>query len=136
MTRNWAKDTRILLVEDDRVAIHLYSYRLELEGLDVVQVSNGIEAMERLRQQPFSAMVTDLLMPGMSGLQLIRQIRSSGEPWCDLPILVLSASRNEQDQMDAFRAGADDFMSKPVSAAILMERLFRLIKPSRGPAGP
>lgn len=128
MTRTWPNNTRILIVEDDRVASHLYSYRLELEGIEVVQALNGDEALDWLQKSPFQIVVTDLLMPGMGGLQLIRHIRNAPQPWRSIPILVISESRNEHDQMDAFQAGANDYMSKPISSPILMERLYRLLQ--------
>lgn len=127
MMRRWAKDTRILVVEDDRLSAQLYSYRLKLEGLEVVSAQEGLEALGWLGREPFHAVVTDLLMPGMGGLQLIREIRASSEPWNETPILVISSNPNEDEQVASFHAGADDFMGKPISIPVFMERLYRLL---------
>lgn len=127
MTRSWKNDTRILVVEDDPLTTQLYGYRLKLEGLQVITAHDGHEALECLRRESPHAVVTDLLMPGMGGLQLIREIRSSDEPWREIPILVISSSPNEDDQVACFRAGADDFMAKPISIRLFLERLHRLL---------
>jgi len=122
------KDTRILVVEDDHLAAQLYGYRLTLEGLVVVRAHNGLEALECLAGESFHAVVTDLLMPGMGGLQLIREIRGSHESWKGIPILVLSSDPNEADHVACFQSGADDFIPKPVSIPLLLERLHRLVR--------
>lgn len=128
MTRIWPPRTRVLLVEDDRLTANLLQARLEMEGLEVGVALNGLEALGVLEQEPYDLVVTDLLMPAMSGFRLIQEIRQLPRPLGDVPILVISSNRSEQETVACFAAGADDFMSKPIVVSLLMERLWNLLQ--------
>ena len=128
MTRTWPDNTWVLLAEDDALTASLLRSRLQMEGLNVLLAVNGQEALDFLQEQWVNLVVTDLMMPAMNGFRLIQEIRQLPAPQGQLPILVISANQNEQDMVACFSAGADDFMSKPVSIPLLLERLWRLAR--------
>lgn len=132
MTRAWPESTAVLLAEDDRLTANLIRTRLEMEGLTVHCVSNGIEALALLEMTPVDLVVTDLLMPAMNGFRLIQEIRQMPGPQGKVPIFVISVMQTEAEIISCFSAGADYFMSKPLIIPLMLERLWRLFK--RGPA--
>ncbi len=131
MARNWKENTNILVVEDDYLTLQLFRTRLEMEGLHVFSASNGLEALQLISEVPVDAIITDLMMPAMSGFQLLQEIRNFPAPIKDIPIIVISANHNENEMVACFSAGGDDYMTKPISMPLLLERLSRLMERSR-----
>jgi len=128
--RLWPEKTSILVVEDSAATAHLFSARLKMEGIDVLTARNGIEALEILRQGPISLIVTDLMMPGMDGYRLVREIRQLAPPLGMIPVIVVSSNQRESEQLKCFEAGADEYMTKPISLPLLVERIYRLLRRS------
>ena len=110
---------RILLVDEHTVVREGLKRVLEGSGEDwtVVEAASGFQALERLREQPIGLVLTDLSMPGMSGLDLIRRIR--GE-FARVPILVLSMHAEEQYALRSFKSGANGYVTKDSAAAELI----------------
>lgn len=132
MTRNWKENTNILVVEDDYLTLQLFRTRLEMEGLHVFSANNGLSALQLISEVPFDALITDLMMPAMNGFQLIQEIRNFPASIKNIPIIVISANHNENEMIACFGAGADDYMTKPISMPLLIERLWRLMERSTG----
>ena len=130
MSRVWPRPTRVLVVEDDAATALLIQARLEMEGLEVTVASNGADGLALLRQQPFDLVTSDLMMPAMNGFRLVQEIRDLPAPTGQVPILVISSNQNEQDMVRCLAAGADDYMTKPISAQVLVERLWRMLQRS------
>lgn len=126
MSRNWPAGVRILMVEDDAVSAAFLRARLQMEGLEVHTARNGIEALETVGRIRPHLMTTDLMMPGMDGFRLVKEVRDLPDPLGRMPILFISANRNDHDMARCLAAGADDFITKPFSADVLVERLWRL----------
>lgn len=126
MGRHWREGTTILSVEDDLLTAKLIRARLELEGLRVLAASNGLEGLELFKEHQVDLVSTDLMMPAMDGYRLIREIRSMPAPRGEVPILVLSVNRSEEDMVRCLTAGADDYMTKPLSPQVYVEKLWRL----------
>ncbi|MDM7325189.1 MAG: response regulator transcription factor [Thermus sp.] len=114
---------RILLVEDEPLVAHLVRRILERAGYQVDWASSGQAALERLGQ-PYDLLVCDLVMPGVSGLEVIRQARDRG---LTTPILALSASVSENSRHSALEAGAQAFMGKPFEAQALLAQVASLL---------
>lgn len=131
MSRAWPEHTRVLVVEDDLPTARIIQTRLELEGLEVLLARNGLEAMDHIRKEDFQLITTDLMMPGMNGFRLVQEVRELPSPKGRIPILLISSNQNEQDMVRCLAAGADDYMIKPLSAQILVERLWRIFERSR-----
>ncbi|TRX76001.1 response regulator [Pseudomonas mangiferae] len=120
---------KLLVVEDEALLRHHLSTRLGEQGHVVDAVPNAEEALYRAREYHHDLAVVDLGLPGMSGLDLIRQLRSQG---CDFPILILTARGNWQDKVEGLAAGADDYVVKPFQFEELEARLNALLRRSAG----
>lgn len=126
MGRNWREGARVLLVEDNPLTARLIRARLEMEGLQVLEARNGQEGLALLQSQGADLVTTDLMMPAMDGYRLIREIRELPEPLGHVPVLVLSVNSGEEDMVRCLSAGADDYMTKPFSPQVYIEKLWRL----------
>jgi CheY-like chemotaxis protein len=128
MSRIWPENTQVLVVEDDAATARIIQARLEMEGLKVFVAWNGVEGLEILHQQEIDLITTDLMMPAMNGFRLVQEIRDLPPPKGRVPILLISSNQNEQDMVRCLAAGADDYITKPISAQVLMERLWRMLQ--------
>ncbi len=126
MARSWGEGTTVLLVEDNLLTARMIRSRLEMEGLTVLEAHNGLEGLEILRAQRVDLVSTDLMMPAMDGFRLIQEIRDLPPPKGKLPVLVVSSNQNEQDMVRCLAAGADDYITKPISPQVFIERMWRL----------
>jgi len=102
---------RILLVDDEQAIQTLLSYPLRKDGYEVVQASDGREALARFGEQPFDLVVLDLMMPKLDGLEVCRRLRSKST----VPIIMLTAKGEEIDKVLGLELGADDYITKPFS---------------------
>ncbi len=118
--------TTILVVDDDRVGQRMLGYTLQKNGYTVVQALNGYEALERLSAQRFDLVISDLAMPEMNGRMLLQRIRAD-ERTRDLPVIMLTASGQDQDRIAAREEGANAFLTKPTSSRELLETVNRLL---------
>jgi two-component system, OmpR family, response regulator MprA len=112
----------ILIVDDDPAITTLLKLSFELEGHIVVTASSGVEALDLARRIHPAAMVVDVMMPEMDGLELIRRLRSN-DSTADIPIVCCSARALSQDVQDGYDAGADDYVTKPFEPYELIERV-------------
>ncbi len=118
---------RILLVDDEPDILEFIGYNLRKEGYEVVTASNGREALERAVEMLPHLILLDVMMPEMDGMQTCRSLR--GYPELDRTIICfLSARGEEQAQLEAFEAGADDYLTKPIKVQILVSRVKALLK--------
>uniref|UniRef100_A0A832I5E2 Response regulator transcription factor n=1 Tax=Eiseniibacteriota bacterium TaxID=2212470 RepID=A0A832I5E2_UNCEI len=126
----------VLVVEDEKEIRELLRYNLERAGYRVTTVADGEEGLRRVFASRPDAVVLDLMLPGRSGLEVLREIR--GEPATrDLPVVVLTARAAEMDKLLGFEHGADDYLTKPFSPRELIARLQALLRrarPTREPA--
>ena len=123
---------RILVVEDEpriRALICLYLGRA---GLDVSQADNGRAALDAFDADPPDLVVVDLLLPGLTGEALIGAIRDVS----DIPIIVASAKRSDDDRLAAFRLGADDYVTKPFNPVELVARVQAVLRRTRRAVEP
>ncbi|HJW33960.1 MAG TPA: response regulator [Holophagaceae bacterium] len=126
MARSWGEGTTVLLVEDNLLTARMIRSRLEMEGLTVLEAHNGLEGLEIIRAQRVDLVSTDLMMPAMDGFRLIQEIRDMPPPKGKVPVLVVSSNQNEQDMVRCLAAGADDYITKPISPQVFIERMWRL----------
>jgi CheY-like chemotaxis protein len=116
----------ILVVEDYMVAQRMYSHMLRKRGHTVVVADNGRVALERLAETAVDLVVADLAMPEMDGVDLLRHIRAD-ERYCHLPVIMLTASGQEQDRLEAEAEGANDFLTKPASSREFLATVHRYV---------
>lgn len=118
---------KLLLAEDDELLAALLNHRLTKSGYAVDLCKDGKEVKEYLSKELPDLVITDIMMPYFSGIELIDFIRN--ELSSNIPIIVISSAGNEENVLTAFEMGANDFITKPISPAELMVRIDReLIK--------
>ncbi len=110
---------RILLVDDEQSIQTLLSYPLRKEGYEVVQATDGRQALDRFEEQPFDLVVLDLMLPRIDGLEVCRRLRSKSS----VPIIMLTAKSEEIDKVVGLELGADDYITKPFSLREFSSRI-------------
>ncbi len=113
----------ILIAEDEALVLKMLSYRLQKEGYTVLTANDGKQALDYLRTNTPDLVITDLMMPYHSGLEILEYVKKS--IYTRVPVIVLSASGQEQTVLKAFSLGADDFALKPFSPNELVSRVRR-----------
>ena len=116
---------RILVVDDDRAVRESLRRSLQFNGYQVELAGDGVQAMEQIEAQRPDALVLDVMMPRLDGLEVCRRLRSTGD---DLPILVLTARDAVSDRVAGLDAGADDYLPKPFALEELLARLRALLR--------
>ncbi len=115
---------RVLLVDDDARLHELLKSYLEDNGFVVAGAKNGREGLERLAREPFDAVLLDVMMPGMDGLEVCRRIRDKSQ----IPIVMLTAKGDETDRVVGLELGADDYLAKPFGPRELLARLRAVLR--------
>ena len=120
-------DNLILVVDDDEIVARTIERSLRAGGFRVAVVHSGVEALRSARRQPPELMVLDIIMPGLDGFEVCRQVRA--DPILkDLPILFLTAKAKEEDRIVGLRAGADDYLTKPFNLDELYLRVRAILR--------
>lgn len=122
------RQTTILVVDDDEDIVALMRDFLEAEGYDVLSALNGAEALQVLQEQTVDCVLLDVMMPGQSGFEVVREIREMGE----LPVLFLSAKQEDSDKIRGLGLGADDYIVKSASAAEVVARVKAVLRRVHG----
>ena len=110
---------RVLLIEDEPTLADTVAYALRMEGMDVVLARDGEGAIQRFRSDGPSIVLLDVMLPGLSGLDVCRLIRAEST----VPIVILTAKDSESDKVAGLELGADDYVTKPFSMRELVSRL-------------
>ena len=114
----------IALVDDDQNILTSVSIALETEGYRVKTYKDGEEALRGIGQQPVDMAILDIKMPRMDGMELLQNLRQTSQ----LPIIFLTSKDDEIDELLGFRMGADDYIKKPFSQRLLIERIRALMR--------
>ena len=117
----------ILVIEDDRSLAEVLEYNLVNAGYDTIRASDGLDGLNQARLKLPDLVVLDLMIPVIDGLEVCRRLRASAETR-DLLILMLTAKSEESDQLVGFSLGADDYVCKPFSVKVLLERIKSLLR--------
>jgi DNA-binding response OmpR family regulator len=115
---------RILVAEDEPIMQKTIALRLKKDGHEVLTTDNGREALQLIAEESPDLIITDIMMPYASGLEIVGSVKQAEKK---IPIIVLSAMGQENVVLEAFNLGADDFISKPFSPNELSMRVKRLI---------
>ena len=118
---------KILIIEDEHDLIRLIKYNLEKEGFRVSSVTDGSLVMAEIRREEPDLLVLDLMLPGMDGLEICRQVRRH-DRYAGIPILMLTARSGEADRVVGLELGADDYVTKPFSMRELVARIRALLR--------
>ena len=115
---------RVLIVDDEQDILDPVRYALEQDGFDVDTLGDGLAALEAARAEPYDVIVLDIMLPGMSGVDVCRTLRSES----DVPIVMLTARDAEVDRVLGLELGADDYVTKPFSIAELVSRIRAILR--------
>lgn len=132
MTATTEEAIHVLLVEDDERLAKLTARYLESHGLRVTVVGDGREVVPELMRSRPNVVLLDLMLPGKSGLDVCREIRTRS----DVPVLMVTARGEEADRVVGLEGGADDYVAKPFSSRELLARIRAHARRARGASGP
>jgi len=118
---------KILIVEDEGDLVKLLKYNLEKEGFRVTYATDGSVALAEVRRDPPDLVILDLMLPGLDGLEVCRQLRRS-DKFVRTPVLMLSARGEEADRVVGLELGADDYVTKPFSMREMIARVRALLR--------
>lgn len=116
---------KILIAEDDPMLLKTLQLRLVKEGYEVIAARDGREAIAKIEESPPDMVITDVMMPWVSGIEIVEMIKKRAGK--KIPVIVLSVIDQEAVVMQALELGADDYMTKPFSLKELMTRVKRLL---------
>lgn len=119
---------RILIAEDEPKLLEVLCDFFESKGVTPIPAADGAKALELAQNDHFDGVLLDIMMPRLNGLSVCRELRKSS----DVPIIFLTALSDEEDKLLGYELGADDYVTKPYSMAVLYAKLMALINRSRG----
>jgi two-component system response regulator ChvI len=114
----------IALVDDDRNILTSVSIALESEGYRIMTYTDGVSALEGFKTSPPDLAILDIKMPRMDGMELLRRVRQK----TDMPVIFLTSKDEEIDELFGLKMGADDFIRKPFSQRLLVERVKAILR--------
>ncbi|MGB3648041.1 MAG: response regulator [Desulfobulbales bacterium] len=114
------RKANVLLVDDEEQFLDALSQRLEARGLKVKAVTSGEDAVDQVEDHNFDAIIVDLAMPGIDGIETLKRIK---EKRPDLEIIMLTGHATVKSGIEAMKLGADDFLEKPVDLNVLLEKI-------------
>jgi len=122
------KTNRLLLVEDEADIADLVKLNLESEGYKVIAVRDGLQALQRMKEESFDLVIMDVMLPHVDGITVTENIRLTNS---EIPILFLSARNNTQDRILGLKKGGDDYLTKPFNLEELLLRVQKLLSRSK-----
>jgi len=117
---------KILIIEDDPGSRRLTEFTLKREGYEVLTAGNGLEGLNKINRDQPDLVVLDVMLPGIDGYEIARRIRSQPET-AKLPILMLSGKVRAEDKTTGLQVGANDYLSKPASPALIVQKVSALL---------
>ena len=119
--------TKVLVVEDDRSLAEVLQYNLEQNGYEVFCAYDGQDGLSQARLQLPQLIVLDVMIPVLDGLEVCKMLRASSST-SDIPVIMLTAKSEETDQLVGFSVGADDYVVKPFSVKVLLQRIKTMLR--------
>lgn len=123
---------RVLIVDDEASVREVLGQYLDLEGFDVFAASDGATALQLFQSSPPDLVILDLMLPGVDGIEICRRVRSASA----VPIVMLTARSEEADKLEGFRAGTDDYVTKPFSPREVVMRVQAIVRRLRATEVP
>ncbi len=119
--------TRVLIIEDDRSLANVVEYNLAQAGYEVLCAFDGQDGLNQARAKSPALILLDVMIPVIDGLEVCRRLRNSPET-AMIPVIMLTARADETDQVVGYNVGADDYVTKPFSVKVLLERIKSLLR--------
>lgn len=117
---------KILICEDEEILLTAIKFRLRKHGFEVILAADGLQAKEKIQAEKPDLIIADIVMPHFSGLDLVQFIRKDLKS--NLPIIMISALENDDIVLEAFKQGANDFVTKPFKPVELVLRIKRILQ--------
>jgi two-component system, OmpR family, phosphate regulon response regulator PhoB len=127
--------SKVLVVEDDRALSEILVYNLEKAGFEVLKAMDGRDGLNQANLHLPDVVILDVMLPLMDGTEICRRLRAKPESSSTI-IIMLTAKSEEPDQLIGFSVGADDYVTKPFSVRVLLERIKALLRRKAAPADP
>lgn len=124
---NGAMSTTLLIIEDESAIREMVAMALRPAGFQLLEAESAERGLTLMREQPPDLVLLDWMLPGMSGIDLLRRLRSD-PTWSALPVILLTARGEEEDKVRGFQVGADDFLTKPFSTRELLSRVRAVLR--------
>ncbi|MBW3580849.1 MAG: response regulator [Actinobacteria bacterium] len=118
---------RVLVVDDDPVILKLLQVNFEMEGFDVLTAADGVDGLRAARDERPDVVVSDVMMPGMNGLELVAAL-GADDLTGNIPVMLLSARAQATDVAAGYDAGAQDYVTKPFEPLELVDRVHKLLR--------
>jgi two-component system, OmpR family, phosphate regulon response regulator PhoB len=118
---------RILIIEDEKGLVQSLTWYFQREGYETIAVGDGADGLRKAQTLLPDLILLDLMLPGMGGLDVCRELRA-GEKTRQIPIIMITARAEETDQVEGFAKGADDYVTKPFSNKVLLQRVKALLR--------
>jgi len=118
------KKDKILIAEDDQSISRLIAYKFKKEDYEIKIIEEGDKVLEEINSDDYDALILDLMLPVLDGMQILKKIREEN---IKIPVLVLSAKSQEEDILQGLNAGADDYLTKPFRPDELLLRLKKIL---------
>ena len=119
------EEINVLCIDDEEELVSAWVERLLLRGIEAEGVTNGHDAIQRVKEKKFDVVILDIKMPGISGFEIMKLIKSE-EP--DLPVILITGHKCQDDENEGMLAGSFDCLVKPVDIEILVEKIMKAIK--------
>lgn len=130
-----SREERVLVVDDEPDIVALVAYHLAKSGYSVATAASGPDGLAQARRDKPSLIVLDLMLPGMSGLEVMRQLRSD-QATAHIAVLMLTARREENERIEGLTLGADDYLTKPFSPQELVLRVAAILRRTKATPEP
>jgi DNA-binding response OmpR family regulator len=121
---------KILIIEDDPSFSRAINHIVQKEGYDVITASNGMTGLRMAKDDNPDLLILDVMLPGLDGFEICNRLRQN-PPTANLPIIMLSAKGQEADKTTGLKVGANEYLTKPVDRAVLLEKLTTLLAKER-----
>ena len=118
---------KVLVIEDDDHIWKLIEYKLKKENHELIWASDGLKALEILKESKPDLIISDIMVPYMDGIQILKEIKANDE-LKDIPVIMLTSKAQEKDIVKGLELGAQDYMAKPFSPAELILRVNKTLK--------
>ncbi len=115
---------RILVVDDEQRMVDLIRMNLEIEGFQVIEATNGVQALDEVRKHIPDLIILDIMMPQLDGFEVLRMLRE----FSSVPVIMLTAKGEEEDKVRGLELGADDYVTKPFGARELISRVKAVLR--------
>jgi two-component system chemotaxis response regulator CheY len=118
---------KILIVDDDKTTRKLLGLYLKSKGFEVLQAENGLDGLEKLGSENVNLVISDLNMPYMDGIEFVKAVRADAQQ-SHLPILMITTEMDTEERDRAFTAGVNGYLTKPVTAEVVMQNIRQILK--------